>query len=552
MSARAVPAEQIQLDAFEPGALEAAWLRLCCIADEGAAALRRAARSVVVRECNDYAVVVADADGAVIAENALGPPLFLGVLGDTLRGMLRILPADAWQQGDRVVTNDPWLSAGHTHDLAMASAIERDGRRIGYAVTIAHLPDIGGGSFGADSRSLYEEGLLIPPRRWQRDGVENDELVALIAANVRVPGQVLGDIRAQSAAHAVIARAVIDLLDDIGADSLSGISAALQARAERSMRNAIAGLPDGTWRTAMTADGAAGQPTRIACAITKHGDRLTVDYDGSSPQSPIAINAVLSHTRAMTQYALKCVLDPTAPRNEGTYRAIEVLAPEGSILNALRPAPTSARQLTGQLLPGVVFACMAQVRPERVAAESGSAPTLRANFSGIGHDGEPFAQLLLGAGGLGATAKGDGEPCLTFPGNAGYGSTEACEVAAPLVIRRRTLVPDSGGAGMFRGGLGQEVEVEVTATRPVALSMMADRVTHPPSGILGGLPGLGTRVQRVDGTPIDPKGRTVLPPGARLLLRFAGGGGYGPPEQRDPAATNHDLREGWTTASEQT
>jgi N-methylhydantoinase B len=549
MSARDTSVE-LDLGALEPGALEAAWLRLCCIADEGAAMLRRAARSTLVRECNDYAVVVADADGAVIAENALGPPLFLGVLGETLRGMLRVLPAGEWQPGDRVVTNDPWLSAGHTHDLAMASAIERDGRRIGYAVTIAHLPDIGGGSFGADSRTLYEEGFLIPPRRWQRSDVENEELVALLTANVRVPSQVLGDIRAQSAAHAVIARAVIDLLDDIGAESLSEISAALQARAERSMRSAIASLPDGIWRAVMTADGAVGQPTRIVCAIAKQGERLTVDYAGSSPQSPIAINAVLSHTRAMTQYALKCVLDPSAPRNEGTYRAITVDAPEGSVLNAQRPAPTSARQLTGQLLPGVVFACLAPVLPGRVAAESGSAPTLRANFNGIGHDGAPFAQLLLGAGGVGATSRGDGEPCLTFPGNAGYGSTEACEVAAPLVIRRRTLVPDSGGAGMFRGGLGQEVEVEVTATRPVALSMMADRVSHPPSGILGGLPGLGTRVQLADGTPIDPKGRTVLPPGARLLLRFAGGGGYGPPEQRDRAAAARDAHEGWTTMPE--
>src|SRR5262249_2181231 len=157
----------------------------------------------------------------------------------------------------------------------------RDGRRIGYAVTIAHLPDIGGGSFGADSRSLYEEGLLIPPRRWQRGDVENEELVALLAANVRVPSQVRGDIRAQSAARAVGARAVVDRLEDIGAESLREISAALQARAERSMRSAIAGLPDGTWRTVTTADGAAGQPSRIACAIAKQGDSLRVDYAGS-------------------------------------------------------------------------------------------------------------------------------------------------------------------------------------------------------------------------------------------------------------------------------
>jgi N-methylhydantoinase B len=474
------------------------------------------------------------------------------VLGETVRGMLAALPAETWQPGDRIVTNDPWLSAGHTSDLAMASAIDHNGRRVGYAVTIAHLPDIGGGSFGADSRSLYEEGLLVPPMLWQRNGVESAELGALIAANVRVPDQVLGDIRAQSAAHAVLARGVGDLLDDLEADSLAEISHALQTRAERSMRHAIAALPAGTWRIAMIADGAAGQPTRIACAITKHDDGLLVDYAGSSPESPVAINAVLSHTRAMTRYALKCVLDARAPRNEGTYRPITVRAPEGSILNARRPAPTSARQLTGQLLPGVVFACLAPVLPDRVAAESGSAPTLRANFMGIGHDGEPFAQLLLGAGGMGATARSDGEPCLTFPGNAGYGSTEACEIAAPLVIRRRTLLPDSGGGGTFRGGLGQEVEVEVTAARPVALSMMADRVVHPPSGILGGLPGLGTRVQLVDGTPIDPKGRTVLPPGARLLLRFAGGGGYGPPEGRDPALAARDVEAGRTTAGERT
>ncbi len=531
----------------EAGALEAAWLRLCCIADEGAATLRRMARSTLVRECNDFAVVLADAEGVVVAENALGPPLFLGVLGGCLEGMLRIIPAPAWAAGDRIVTNDPWLSAGHTLDLAMASAIHHAGQHVGYAVTIAHLPDIGGASFGADSPSLFLEGLQIPPIRWMAEGREDPVLAALLTANVRVPDQVLGDVRAQSAAHAALGRGVCELLDDLGPDALSRTSAALQVRAEQSMRQAIAAMPDGTWRAELVADGAAGRPTRLACSITIANGRLLVDYAGSSEQSAVGVNAVLSHTRAMTRYALKCLLAPDAPRNDGSYRAIDVVAPSGSILNAHRPAPTAARQLTGQLLPGLVFACLAPVLPDRVAAESGSAPTLRANFTGLGRDGVPFAQMLMGSGGQGATSRADGEPCLSFPGNTAFGSTEAFEAAAPLVIRRRTLLPDSGGEGAFRGGLGQEVEVEVTSDHPVELSMMADRVRNSPQGLLGGGPGTATRVHLLDGTSIDPKGRTTLALGARLVLRFAGGGGYGPVASRDPAAIERDLAEGWAS-----
>ncbi|MET4186911.1 N-methylhydantoinase B [Bradyrhizobium sp. JR7.2] len=532
---------------FDPIELEIFWSRLLSVVDEAAVALLRTAFSTVVRESNDFTVVLMDAEGASIADTNVGTPSFVGILPRTLRQCLAHIPIEDWQEGGCIVTNDPWMTAGHLLDLAMLAPIFHHGRLVGFSGSIAHLPDIGGALFSADCREVFEEGIRIPPTKFLRQGQENRDLACLIRANVRVPEQVLGDVYAQVAAHAVCARKLGEFLEASGLQDLTAISAALQDRADRAMRSAIEAVPDGTYRAVLTADGYDSEETRIACAVTVAGSQLHVDYAGSSKQIGRGLNSVMNFTYALSVYPLKCVLDPTTPRNEGSYRSIRVTAPEGSILNPVHPAACNARQLTAHLLAGAIYKCLAQVIPDKVVAESGTAPTLRSVYSGIDRFGNRFSQNLFGSGGMGASAYSDGHSCTPFPTNTGSGSIEAFEAAAPLIVWRKELIADSGGAGQYRGGLCQEIEVEVVSAGDIQLSLMADRQKHPPEGLMGGRNGAPVAIRLRDGSQPHPKSRSLLAPGQRLILRYAGAGGFGDPKKRARADMLLDLEEGYVT-----
>jgi N-methylhydantoinase B len=244
---------------------------------------------------------------------------------------------------------------------------------------------------------------------------------------------------------------------------------------------------------------------------------------------------------------VKCALDPFSPRNEGSYQAITVAAPEGTILNPRFPAPVGARQLTGHLLAGAIYRALSVVVPDRIIADSGAAPSMRALFSGLDRNGDRFSQVLFATGGMGASPHRDGLATTSFPTNVGAGSIEAFESVSPLVVWRKQLRPDSGGAGRFRGGLGQEAEIEVCSPSPLRLSLLSDRRDHPPLGVLGGAPGAGALIEFSDGTRPHPKSRTTIAPGTRLRMIYAGGGGYGDPKTRDPAEVAADLRDEYIT-----
>ena len=313
------------------------------------------------------------------------------------------------------------------------------------------------------------------------------------------------------------------------------------------MRKAIAALPDGSWSASIDADGIDEFETRIACRMTVSGSDLELDFAGTSQQVACGINSVMKYTHAYATYPIKCALDPDSPRNEGSFQPITVKAPEGSILNPTHPAPVAARQLTGHLLYGVIYRCLARIAPDRVVAESGSTPTLRSVYGGVDRRGNRFNQALFAAGGLGASHRMDGYACAGFPSNTGVGSVEALESVSPLLVRRKELTPDSGGAGKFRGGLGQDVEIEVRSDHAVWLSVMSDRHKYPPRGILGGRDGSCTRIEFRDGTRPHQKGRAVMQPGELLRLHFPGGGGFGDPAERDRAAIEDDIAKGYVS-----
>lgn len=534
---------------FDPVSLEIYWNRLISIADESAAALLRTSFSTIVRESNDFATSLMDANGDSLAENTAGIPSFVGILPRTLKQLLARIPREQWRPGDCIITNDPWMATGHLPDVTMVSAVFHRGRHVGFAGTIAHLPDIGGSLWGADCRELFEEGLRIPPCKLLVEGKPNQDVHDFILGNVRVPDQVLGDLQAQITAHRVCARGLSEFLEDAGMVDLTALSRALQDRAEQAMRRAIEAVPNGVYRSSVDADGFDADETHIECTLTVDGSNLKVDYAGTSKQIDRGLNSVMNYTYAYTVYPIKCALDPLTPRNEGSYRSVSVDAPLGSILNPRYPAPVNARQLTGHLLAGAVYGALAQAVPEKVIADSGSAPTLRSVFSGRDRQGNQFSQILFASGGMGASAVQDGHACMAFPTNTGAGSIEAFESISPLVVWRKELRPGSGGAGKYRGGLGQEIEVQVVSPEPLRLSLLSDRQKHAPKGFLGGSNGATVEIALANGTKPHPKSRSTLKPGDRLVMKFSGGGGYGNPAERDPDAARSDVKNEYVSAT---
>jgi N-methylhydantoinase B len=532
---------------FDPISLEIYWSRLISIADESAAALLRTAFSTVVRESNDFTTVLMDADCNCLSENTAGIPSFVGMLPSAVRSFLEWIPREEWRPGDCIITNDPEIGSGHLPDITMAAPIFYKDKLVGFSGSIAHLPDIGGAGWAGDCRELVEEGLRLMPVKFIEQGQENTYVTQLIRHNVRAPDQVIGDIYAQVSAQQVCAEGVRQFLEDTGMEDLVALSTELRQRAENAMRMAIEALPDGSWTSSIRADGFDEHETFVQCRLTVRGSELEIDFEGTSPQINRGINSVLKYTTAYANYPIKCALDPESPRNEGSFQPITVKAPRGSILNPVFPAPVAARQLTGHLLTGAIYGCLAQIVPELVVAESGSAPTLRTVFGGQARDGQRFNQVLFASGGLGASSRMDGYACTAFPSNTGAGSIEVLESVSPLLVRHKELAQDSGGAGKYRGGLGQDVILDILSDKPINISLLSDRHKYPPLGLLGGQSGSKSIVALSDGSRLHPKSRDVLKPGEQLRIHFPGGGGYGPPADRDPAAVRRDIEYGYVS-----
>lgn len=527
---------------FDSISLEIMWNRLISVVDEAAATLVRTSFSTIVKESNDYSCVLLDAKGNSVANNTASIPSFIATLSRTMSHFLKKFPRDQWEPGDVVMTNDPWLASGHLPDITMAMPIFHKGKLVAFAGTIAHSPDIGGSVWSADTRELFEEGIRIPVMKLYHAGEPNEMLMEIIRANVRVPEMVFGDLNAQITAQTMCRNRLVEFLDETGLDDLVDLAREIQSRAERVMRKAILEVPDGVYEKTVEMDGF-DEPIIIQCRITVKGDELEIDFEGSTPQIGRALNCVMNYTYSYATYPIKCALDPFTPKNEGSYRPISIKAPEGSILNPRVPAPVNARQLIGHMLSAAVFGALGKAIPEKIMAESGSQPTLRALFTGIGLDGGKFSSILFANGGMGARHDKDGIACTPFPTNSTCGSIEVFESTVPLLFWKKEMIKDSGGAGRFRGGIGQEIILEVVSRDLIRVSLLTDRHKHPAQGYEGGLAGRPNRIVLNDGQFIHPKSQTTLKPGDRLTIHYAGGGGFGPPEQRDPGKVEEDLAE---------
>ncbi len=531
------------MEEYDPITLEIFWSRLIAIANETAATLVRTSFSTIVRESNDYACVLMDASGDSLAENTGSIPSFVGILSKATRNLMRYFPPATLRPGDLLMTNDPWLATGHLPDVTVAMPIFRRDRIVAWTANVAHSPDMGGGMWAPDAREIFEEGLRIVPCKFLEAGEPNQTLVNMIKGNVRTPEQTIGDMYAQVAAARVCALRLLEFMEEAGIDDLGSLSRDIQTRAEQTMRRAIAEIPDGEYSCRYETDGF-DQPLTLSATVTVRGEEISVDWAGTSPQIDRGLNSTLNYTTAYTEYPIKCALTPNTPKNEGSNRPIHVVAPEGSLLNPRYPAPVNSRQIIGHFLTAVIYRALAPAIPDRLIADSGAGPTLRVVFSGVDNGDRRFSAILFASGGMGATPVRDGLACTAFPTNAGAGSLEALESVAPLLFWKQEMLPDSGGPGKFRGGIGQEIVVEIAARQSIRIATHSDRRRHPALGLFGGLSGSPTNILLNDAEPLPAKGRSIVQPGDRLTIRYAGGGGYGPPAERDPALVARDLRSG--------
>ena len=534
---------------FDPFVVELLWTRLVAIADEAATVLVRTSFSPIVRESKDFCCVLMDDKGRSLAQNTITVPSFVGTLPRTMKHFLKKYQPETWKPGDVAITNDPWLGTGHLPDITVVIPIFLGGRLVAFAGAVAHMPDIGGRIYSADSTELFEEGLSLPMCKLYDADRPNELLIDLIRANVRVPDQTLGDMHAEIASCRVMSRRLLEMMFENKLENLDALAKEIHDRSALAMRAAITSLPDGTYCSEVHTDRIDGQSLRIAVAMTVQGDRVICDYTGTSEQVRRGINAVFNCTFAHTAYYLKCALDPELPNNEGAMAPLTVLVPEGTILNPRRPAPVNARQIVLHYLHAVMFGALGQAAPDRVIAPCG-APSNRTVFAGTRADGSPFNILLFTSGGMGGRKDRDGLACTTFPTNSGAASIEIVESTIPILYQVKALRPGSGGPGQFRGGLGQTIRIEVMSKSPIQASFLMDRIENAPQGIQGGGPGGLSSLRLLNrDMPLPPKGRVMLDEGDIVEIVCAGGGGFGPPHDRDPALIQEDLRQGYVISA---
>jgi N-methylhydantoinase B len=529
---------------FDGIALELLWRRLISIVDEAAVSLVRTSFSSIVRESNDFACVITDAQGNSIAQASNSIPSFIGTAPRTIRHFLEAFPPEQLNEGDVLITNDCWLGTGHLPDITVARPIYLEGRLVAFAGSVAHSPDIGGRVRSADAREVFEEGLQIPPMKVLHRGVIDSTFERILRKNVRVPDQVMGDLYAQFTGLSLIERQTVSLMREKGLATLEPLSTELRSRTERAMRKAILALPDGTYRSEAVSDGIEN-PIKLCLALTVAGDEIVADFAGSNVQVPRSINVCLAYTTAYTSYGIKAVLCPDIPNNDGTLVPLRITAPTGSILNSVPPAAGGARALIGHFLPAMVVSALADVLPERVIAGVGS-PLWCVNLAGTRPDGRSFANLFFLNGGYGASARRDGTSVLSWPSNISSTPVEIIEKLAPLKIhfRRLRLLADANGA--YRGGAGQEMLIESLNASPTMISFMAERTKQDAAapGICGGAPGMPGEIL-INDTPVDPKARHVVEAGDKVLLKTPGGGGYGPRQDRSDSDVQKDLAGGY-------
>jgi N-methylhydantoinase B len=530
---------------IDPITLEVLWNRLLSVTNEQQAALLRTAFSTVVRESQDLACGVFDTAGNMVGQSETGTPGHINAMATCMRHFMAAYPSSELAPGDVLITNDPWMTAGQINDITLVTPIFRDGRIVAYFANTCHMVDIGGRILSAEAREVYEEGLYIPITKLFVAGERNQELFKIIRGNVRTPREVEGDLYAMASCNDVGGARLLDFMREFQLESIEPLAEAIIGRSERAMRDAISAIPDGVYEHEMWSDGFE-EPVLLKAKVTVSGDELIVDHAGSSRQSRYGINVVMNYTHAYTSFAVKCAISPDVPHNEGSFRPVTVTAPPGSILNAQYPAPVAARHLIGHFLPGLIFGALAPALPDRVMAD-GAASVWITMFRGQRLNHDPYTFMLFQCGGTGARPTKDGLNNVGFPSGVAGVPAEVLESQTALVLEQRAVRTDSAGPGRFRGGCGQRTSFTSRSDEPWQMSGMYDRIHFAATGLAGGGAGLPGSFVLSDGRQANPKELLLHAPSTRVDTALPGGGGYGEPFMREPAAVLDDVLNGYVS-----
>ncbi|MFG1250136.1 hydantoinase B/oxoprolinase family protein [Xanthobacter flavus] len=541
---------------IDPVRLEVIRNALVAASEEMSLTIWRTSRSTVVREILDFSTAVFDAEGRNIAQSAR-IPVHLNSMSDCLKRILEAhIPLEAWSEGDVIVTNDPYAGGQHLPDIQTFRPVFVDGKRVAIVGTLCHHVDVGGGAAGsyyAAATEIFHEGIRIPPLRLVEKGTLNTGVFEMLLYNVRQAEETRGDLNAQIAALGIGAKAVARIARKYGSETLSAAMSAILDGSERMMRAAIAALPDGTASFVETVDddGQSEEPIRLEVTITKAGESITLDFAGSSPQVRGPVNNTPAMTCSAVYYALLAALGSDIPANSGCYRPVSVVLPEGSVVNAQFPAPVAGRMVVNHRIATAVFGALAQIAPERIPAAYYAISYVYA-VSLVRPNAKRQVYFDIEVGGWGGHAGGDGASALSCGlHNNTNAPIEMVEAKYPVVFTRYGLLPDSGGAGENRGGLGLVREFRLEAPEG-SLSTNFERFRFPPYGIKGGKPGSlsSTTVTRADGSAVSLNSKVSgipLQAGDTVTIKTSGGGGFGNPADRDPARLAEDIAEGLVT-----
>ena len=523
---------------IDPVELGIIWDRFVSIADEMVSSLTRTSFTTMVRVSADLSCMLFDSQARLVAQGRTSVPSFTGTGPATLSQMLKIVPPQSLKPGDVIATNDPWIGTGHVYDINVARPVFRNGSIVGYTLSVTHLADVGGVGYTADARDVFEEGFTIPVCKLIEEGEPNAWVFEFIRQNVRTESLVTGDIFSNVSCTEVGARLLLELMEDYGLDSIDPLAEAIREQTLDAILLKLSRVPAGTYTNAIQVEGY-DEPLEMAVTVDLSADRIALDFAGTSPAIDRGINVPLCYTRAFSYFAVKCLTVPEIPNNSGVLDAVTITAPEGCVLNAVKPSPTGGRHISGHFVVPLVFGALAEAFPDDVQADSGMLSQL--NFHGRLADGRFISSVYFSSGGYGAFKDRDGHSALPGPSNMIVAPSEIWEAENAIPVLRKALVVDSGGPGRSRGGLGQEVVLRNDTGSSLNLAVFASRTDFPARGYASA-PDAAMRTVEVDGRLVHPKERIQVAPGSVVRIVEAGGAGFGEPGERPVDKVAEDLR----------